>query len=136
MDNQSAQPSTRVLTVVVIVLAVLTEAASAVLTVLPFQWAMAPLGGLYAVVGGFVWPLVLHAVAVAAVLLLRRDCHRGQGRDWHRLRWLFVAAVGTIAGFTVIGSLERHGFDPLALLITVFAGIGGPITLRMALPRP
>ncbi|WP_329056263.1 hypothetical protein OG738_22000 [Amycolatopsis sp. NBC_01488] len=60
MDNQPARPNNRTLTVVVTVLAVATEAASAVLTVPPFRWAMAPLDGpFYDVVGGFVWPLVM-----------------------------------------------------------------------------
>ncbi|MFD4190802.1 hypothetical protein [Amycolatopsis thermoflava] len=112
-------------------MAIVVEAASVVLTVAQFRWAFAAIGGtFYDVVGGFVWPIALHAVAIVSSVMFRR-VHE------HRARRLFTVIVVTIAVFAGLGAWQHSGFDLLGITLAAFVSIAGPITVRMAvLSRP
>ncbi|MBE1580409.1 hypothetical protein [Amycolatopsis roodepoortensis] len=126
VDTQTHKVTWSPAPIALLIMAVVTEVASIPLTVQAFRWAFAPLGTFQEIVGGLIWPLALHAAAIAAVLI------RPRAQELLRLTRLFRAVVVLLVVFSGLGMWSQHGGDPVAIAIAAAVAGGGPILVRVA----
>lgn len=127
VDTQPGKITWSAAPVTLLIMAVVTEAASIPLTVQTFRWAFAPMGTFREIVGGILLPAALHAAAVAAVVI------RPRAQELLRLKWLFVVVVLLLAVFSGLGMWTQHGGHPVAITIAAVVAAGGPILVRVAI---